>query len=115
MFIRGIKYGGTFIRGVEQGIILSQVDLLEMQVSVNRNLFMSGRESAVIQIPRKAPYILQGYNSCKLFGAFLHPGLPTDVATKSIYDDTDTTDSALHRAIAGLYLSSICDKTTLLC
>ena len=47
------------------------------------------------------------------FMELLHPRLPTDEATKSIFADTAAAD-ALHCSISGSFLSSICNKTAVL-
>ena len=63
---------------------------------------------------QESSHILQDLNSCKLYGPeLLYPRVPTDEAAKPIYNVTDTIN-ILHWAIAGLQLSSICNKTDLL-
>ena len=63
---------------------------------------------------QESSHILQDLNSCKLYGLeLLYPRVITDEAAKPLYNVTDTIN-ALHRAIAGLQLSSICNKTDLL-
>lgn len=51
--------------------------------------------------------------SRKLYGGVTH-ALPSKEEKKSIVDNTDTKDNALHRSSASLYWSSIHDKTALL-